>query len=196
MLSPQDAAVTVEGRAASRLVRAWRCEYGRRRPWRQMADGAAAGGALRCVQRLRPQLLDDDFVRRWPGFWQQPAHEQERLVREAYGAGANLGVPHEVVEVRLHEASGLLALVGVHRVSVLVLPPLASVSAPTDSADELSDSESVAAVVEGIPLTKEEAEALRDSQLLSPPAGRVDFGPRTDSDCESASDSSESEVDC
>ena len=94
------------------------------------------GGKLRCVQQLRPQLLDDAFVRATPGFWSQPFHEQRRLVAEAHGE-RSLDVPHEVVAIELHESSGFVALIGVHRVSILVLPPAASLSAPPDAADEL-----------------------------------------------------------
>ena len=96
------------------------------------------GGGLRCVQVLRPQLLDEAFLRRHPGFWDQPGYEQEQLVRDAYGPAATLDVPHEVVEAKLHEGSGLLALVGVHRVSVMLLPSSASVSAQADAPDALS----------------------------------------------------------
>ena len=94
--------------------------------------------SLRCVQLLRPQLLDGAFLRANPGFSSRPPHEQRALVDDHYGAGRSLDVPHEVVDLRLHEGAGLVALVGVHRVSVLALPPSASLSAPTsDAADEL-----------------------------------------------------------
>ena len=94
--------------------------------------------SLRCVQLLRPQLLDGAFLRANPGFSSRPPHEQRALVDDHYGAGRSLDVPHEVVDLRLHEGAGLVALVGVHRVSVLSLPPSASLSAPTtDAADEL-----------------------------------------------------------
>ena len=93
-------------------------------------------GKLRCVQQLRPQLVDSSFLRATPDFWSQPAHEQHRLISEAHGA-RTLDIPHEVVAIELHESAGLVALVGVHRVSILVLPPAASLSAPPDAADEL-----------------------------------------------------------
>ena len=82
-----------------------------------------APGPLRCVQRLRPQLLDEGFCTANPGFWQEPPHEQARLAREVFGEHT-LDLPYEVVEVRLNASSSLLALVGVHRVAVVVLPPI------------------------------------------------------------------------
>ena len=79
-----------------------------------------------------------------------------------------------------------------------------AVQSAIDSADELIagediTNEEVGLVAEGIPLTNEECKALRESQLLSPPAGSVDFGPRSDcgsedSDC--ADSSSCSDLDC
>ena len=89
------------------------------------------------MQLLRPQLLDGAFLRANPGFL-APAARAACARRRPYGAGRSLDVPHEVVDLRLHEGAGLVALVGVHRVSVLSLPPSASLSAPTtDAADEL-----------------------------------------------------------
>jgi hypothetical protein len=95
-----------------------------------------ASGSLRCVQHLQPQLLDEIFLRQWPAFWNQPPAEQARLVREHYRKN-DLDLPYEVVEMRLHEGSGLLALVGVNRVSILVLPPSVSVDVRSDATDEL-----------------------------------------------------------
>ena len=97
-----------------------------------------AAGALRCTKRVRPQLLDDSFLRRWPGFWQMAPHEQADVVAQAYDASANLDLPHEVVDVCLHEASGLLALVGTHRVSVMLLPRLESMGASAHARDDLA----------------------------------------------------------
>ena len=96
-----------------------------------------APGQLQCIQLLRPQLLEHDFLRSTPSFWQDSPDVQSRRVREAVGPGQSLDMPHEVVELRLNEASGLVALVGVHRVSVLVLPRSSSVSAVNDNTDEL-----------------------------------------------------------
>ena len=100
----------------------------------RMYNPKGASGRLRCVQLLRPQLLDASFLSAMPGFWSCLAQEQTQLVADFYGAARSLDVPHEVVDVRLHEGSGLVALVGVHRVSVVVLPPSGSLSAPADAA--------------------------------------------------------------
>ena len=54
------------------------------------------GGSLRRVQLMRPQLLDESFLHSAPDFWDLVGHEQERLVRNFYGPGATLDVPHEV----------------------------------------------------------------------------------------------------
>ena len=93
--------------------------------------------SLCCIQLMRPQLLDHSF---WPwllkrleahgtshrNFWQEPPHVQEQLVDECFGSDNVLhgyrGMPHEVVEIRLDEASGRLALVGMKRVSIVVWP--------------------------------------------------------------------------
>ena len=92
---------------------------------------------LRCVQVLRPQLLDHSFVSDCPGFWSEAPQAQARLVSDKIGPDTCLDIPHEVVELRLHEASGLAALVGVHQVSILVLPPASSVNvAAADTGDD------------------------------------------------------------
>ena len=98
----------------------------------------AASGALRSVSVLRPQLLDASFVHDMtPSFWHEPLEEQERLVRTALGADRILDVPYEVVEMRLHETSGLIALAGMHRVSIIVPPSTSRLGGATDAADEL-----------------------------------------------------------
>ena len=78
-------------------------------------------------------------------------------------------------------------------------PRASAVQTCVDSADELirSEANEVAEVVKGIPLSEKEAKALERELLLSPPAGRVDFGPRgsSDSSCDSASDS-DLDLDC
>ena len=91
-----------------------------------VARAAAAAAARRRLPARQPRLL------------LAPAARAARARDDHYGAGRSLDVPHEVVDLRLHEGAGLVALVGVHRVSVLSLPPSASLSAPTtDAADEL-----------------------------------------------------------
>eukprot|EP00966_Prymnesium_polylepis_P206745 4789407-Prymnesium_polylepis.1 len=100
-----------------------------------------AQGPPREVQRLQPQLLDDQFIQATPSFWHEPLDVQEELVHQAFGEHL-LDLPYEVVEARLNSASSLLALVGAHRVSVVVLPaagrtPLAEV-APNEVSELLS----------------------------------------------------------
>lgn len=108
-----------------------------------------AVGPMRCVQQLRPQLLSEAFVQSAPGFWQAPPHEQERHVREILGADpAALDMPHEIVELKLHEAGGLLAMVemegdvagggpSLQHVSVATLPPAARAPGPPGEVDAL-----------------------------------------------------------
>lgn len=93
--------------------------------------------ALRCIQLVRPQLLDHEFLRGAPDFWREPPQVQAERVSQWLGTDGALDMPHEIVEMRLDEASGLVALVGVHRVSVLVLPSPARVTAPVETADDL-----------------------------------------------------------
>ena len=97
-----------------------------------------APGPLRCVQRLQPQLLDDGFVQSNPGFWQEPPEEQARLAHEVFGEHP-LDLPYEVVEIRLNLASSLLALVGVHRVAVVVLPAIRRSRAPETAGNDVSE---------------------------------------------------------
>ena len=56
----------------------------------RMYNPKGAGRRLRCVQLLRPQLLDDAFLCATPGFWSRSTHEQARLVADAFGAGRSL----------------------------------------------------------------------------------------------------------
>ena len=63
----------------------------------RMYNPKGAGGQLRCVQVLRPQLLDEAFLRSSPDFWERPATEQVQLVAEAFGPGRSLELPYEVV---------------------------------------------------------------------------------------------------
>lgn len=87
-------------------------------------------------------------------------------------------------------------------------PRASTVQSAIDSADELIASEreqdnisdeEIGLVVTGIPLTEKESRVLRESQLLSPPAGSVDFGPRCEGEenslasCSSSSSDLESE---
>ena len=105
----------------------------------RMYNPKVASDQLRCVQLLRPQLLSDAFVQSVPGFWKDPPHVQEQHVRKAFGGDpAALDLLHEVVELKLHEAGRLLAMVELDstkellHVSVAVLPPAARVPAPPD----------------------------------------------------------------
>ena len=108
--------------------------------------------SLRRIQLMRPQLLDHSF---WPwllkrgtshrNFWQKPPLVQEQLVDEyadeCFGTGTvhrDRGMPHEVVEIRLEEATGRLALVGMHSVSIMVPPSPDHIAAPVvETIDEL-----------------------------------------------------------
>ena len=108
--------------------------------------------SLCCIQLMRPQLLDHSF---WPwllkrleahgtshrNFWQEPPHVQKKLVDECFGTDNVLhgfrGMPHEVVEIRLDEASGCLALVGKKSVSIMVPPSPDRIAALVETIDEL-----------------------------------------------------------
>jgi len=94
--------------------------------------------SLRCVQVLRPQLLEHSFLRSSPGFWQEALPQQAQLVRRWLGTHGDLEMAHEVVDMRLDERSGLVALIGVRRISILVLPCPSGASPPAAATDELS----------------------------------------------------------
>jgi len=89
-------------------------------------------GPLCEVQRLSPSILPHDFLENTPCFWHQSAEAQAQLVLLALG-DQHLEVPYEVVETRLNGGSSLLALVGTHRVSVVVLPPVSGCQADLDA---------------------------------------------------------------
>jgi hypothetical protein len=122
--------------------------------------------SLCCIQLMRPQLLDHSFwpwlLKRLEAhgtshrnFWQEPPHVQKKLVDECFGTDnvlngyrasrsstgtvlhAYRGMPHEVVEIRLDEASGRLALVGKKSVSIMVPPSPDRIAALVETIDEL-----------------------------------------------------------
>lgn len=41
-------------------------------------------GKVREIQRLQPQLLDENFIRENDGFWQEVQYKQEELVSEVF----------------------------------------------------------------------------------------------------------------
>ena len=93
---------------------------------------------LREVQRLQPQLLENEFIQATPGFWDKPLDTQAQLVSDALGEQP-LDLPYEVVEMRLHSTASLLALVGTHRVAVVVLPAGGRVLADEDTPNEVGE---------------------------------------------------------